>query len=54
MRLRHTLVQDGSAVSANQELQSVAQQSVSLEGYQRILLPAAPDIFAAAGVRESC
>ena len=48
MRLRHTLVQEGSAVAANQELQSVAQQSVSLEGYQRILLPADPDIFAAA------
>ena len=48
MRLRYALVQDRSAVTADQELDTVAQQAVSLESHQRILLPADPDIFAAA------
>jgi len=46
--LGHALVQDCAAVSADQELDAVAQQPVSLEGHQRVALPADSDIFAAA------
>lgn len=38
MRLCHTLVQERSAVAAEQNFQPAAQQTIPLEGYQRILL----------------
>ena len=47
MWFRYALVQDGSAVTADQELDAVAQQTVSLEGHQRVTLPADADISAA-------
>ena len=48
MRLRHALVQDGTAVATDQELDAGVQQAVPLEGHQRVTLPADPDILAAA------